>query len=203
MEHQAYRLTTTARRDGEVVGRYGETVYGIGTSEGGILVTNLPGNPRGWQAVVPEWGLDALGSIPPQDDAAVTDAQRYLDGHDTDGVDTAVLLAHYASERLAKVGDVLADSAAVHANMLRGTIAMPAVRSMLHAHSGQALEAWDAAARLRDAVRELNPGMLAALSSPGEVDGRTAAAVSTILRAALVLADAMEHAEGAGRSPES
>jgi len=191
MDLQAYRLLKPARRDGRSLGSAGETVYAIGRSRDGIEVTNLPGSHAGWRAVVPEDELTPLQTIPRQEHAALDDARRYLDIHDTDGVETERLLAHYASIKTAQIGDVLSDPAAVHVNMMRGAIALPSIRSALHAHSAEALEAWDAALRVAEAYARIAPIILPPRggAAPGPEDAD--AAVRSLLGEVAALAGAL------------
>ena len=48
---------------------------------------------------------------------------------------------------------MLADPEFVHLHMVRGTIAKPSIRQMLHAHGSKALEHWDRTERLEVALR--------------------------------------------------
>jgi len=174
-----------------VVGDAGDTVYGIGKSRDGIEVTNLPGSIAGWRAFVPETDLVPLQPIPRQEHAALDDARRYLDTHDSDGVETERLLAHYASIKTAQIGDVLSDPAAVHVNMLWGTIALPSIRAALHAHGTKALEAWDAAGRVAEAYARiapiLQPTRGGAVPEQADVDG----AILSLLGDLAALAEAL------------
>jgi len=191
MDLQAYRLLKPARRDGRLVGTAGETVYAIGRSREGIEVTNLPGSLAGWRAIVPEDELTPLRPIPRQEHAALDDARRYLECHNSDGQETEKLLAHYASIKTAQIGDVLSDPAAVHVNMLSGSIAVPSIRSCLHARSAKALEAWDAAEGVSEAYARIAPILLpldgGGSPEPAEVDG----AIRSLLGSVAALAEAM------------
>jgi hypothetical protein len=58
---------------------------------------------------------------------------------------------------LAEIRAVISDPAALHANILRGTVAKMGIREMLHCHGAEALAHWDSVATLtaeRDAARE-------------------------------------------------
>lgn len=58
---------------------------------------------------------------------------------------------------VATIRDALADPVAVHVNMLRGDIAKPDVRALLHLHGQEALERWDSVEALQaEAVRMRN-----------------------------------------------
>lgn len=60
-----------------------------------------------------------------------------------------LVLKEEAAQRIAELEAIVAklqDPALVHAAMLRGEIAKPGIREMLHAHGEEALRRWDALA---------------------------------------------------------